>query len=540
MALDPADRQAFVALHTAGAVAVVDLDTARVRREIPVGAGPYDLTLAGDTLYVTCEGDDTLVAVDRNKMIVRRRTAIGRRPHGLAVDPRGQRVYVACREETDLRWYDPATDRVHRIEWPGPAERLAWVNRDLLGVLPARATDTLAFLATQPTPRLASRNDSWLPGGSNPRGLAFVPGGKTETAWIAYQRPRNQVPTTQVTQGWVFTNAVRSSALLGPSVDILLDEPQRGFADPSDVVIQRDGRRAFIACAGADAVIVVDRDRALRHVSASDQGDSAYSSANSGRDLTASRRYVLARIPTRANPRRLALSRDGKTLVVSNYLDDSLTVIDAETLWVVRHIELGSPAPDAARRGEILFNSGKMTFQGSFTCASCHPDGGADGLNWDLTRDGVGNFKNTKYLLGVRDTAPYGWEGSSRTLEDRIAGTLRTLHQHEPTEAEVADLAAYLKSLPPPRPASGKNGDRAAFDDGQAHDVGTRGPGDTCDRFDTPALRGVRRTAPYLHDGRAATLDEVFTKHNPQHRHGAAHRLSKAELADLLAYLKSL
>src|SRR5262249_40047284 len=183
-------------------------------------------------------------------------------------------------------------------------------------------------------------------------------------------------------------------------------------------------------------------------------------------------------------------------------------------------------------------------------------------LTWDLERDGIGNFKKTKSLFGVKDTAPYGWHGSSPTLADRVTGTLRTLHRHEPTEAEVKDLVAYLESLPPPPPPPVQQADkptvargkdlfqgkaqcaschqRASLDDGKTHDIGTRGPTDTQDRFDTPSLRGVARYAPYLHDGRAATLEEVFTKHNPKQRHGAAHLLTKEELADLIAYLKSL
>src|SRR5262249_4192770 len=237
-------------------------------------------------------------------------------------------------------------------------------------------------------------------------------------------------------------------------------------------------------------------------------------------------------------------------------------VIDAVNMKLLRHIALGGPAPDAARRGVVLFNSARMTFQGQFTCASCHPNGGSDGLTWDLERDGVGNFKRTKSLLGVKDTAPYGWHGGSATLADRVAGTLRTVHRHEPQGTEVADLVAYLESLPPPRPPPVKEAHRPAvargkaifgekgqcaachqrtgFDDGKSHDVGTRGPTDTQDRFDTPALRGVAWHAPYLHDGRAATLEEVLTKHNPKKRHGAAHLLSREELADLVAYLKSL
>jgi cytochrome c peroxidase len=59
-------------------------------------------------------------------------------------------------------------------------------------------------------------------------------------------------------------------------------------------------------------------------------------------------------------------------------------------------------------------------------------------------------------------------------------------------------------------------------------------------RFDTPSLRGLRLTAPYLHDGRATTLEEIFTKYNLRHRHGQAHTLSPEELSDLLVFLESL
>jgi hypothetical protein len=292
------------------------------------------------------------------------------------------------------------------------------------------------------------------------------------------------------------------------------------------------------------------------------KGKSGAWAHSSGDDLTASRHYVIARLPTQANPRRLALSGDGRILVAANYLGDSLTVIDAEAMRVLRHIPLGGPGPDAARRGEIRFNSNKMTFHGQFTCASCHPNGGADGLDWDLSRDGIGNPMNTRSLLGIKDTAPYGWLGNSPNLADRVRGTLRTLHRHEPQGSEAADIVAYLKTLPPPRPLPRKETDapaiargrgifedkgkcinchhRTALDDDVTHDVGTRVPGDHQDQFDTPSLRGVARTAPYLHHGQAKTLEEIFTKYNLRQRHGAAHRLTGAELADLIIYLKSL
>jgi YVTN family beta-propeller protein len=370
-----------------------------------------------------------------------------------------------------------------------------------------------------------------------------------------------------VAQGWVFTNALGIVALAPHGsclTTVPLDSPQYGYSDPSDLLFSLDGNRIFVASAGAHQILAVDFGRLKKYLNKRGQEEKPRDNASylAIDDLTASRHFAVTKLPTQANPRRLALSGDGKTLVVSNYLSDSLTVIDPINLKVLRHIPLGGPKLDAARRGEILFNSGKLTFQGQFTCASCHPNGGADGLNWNLTRNGLGAFLNTRSLLGVKDTAPYGWHGKSATLADRVTSTLRTVHRHEPQGTEVADLVAYLESLPPPRPLPVREADRpavargkalfqgkaqclkchhrVAFEDDKLHDVGTRVEGDTQDRFDTPALRGVARTAPYLHHGLAKTLEEVFTKFNPKNRHGAAHLLTKQELADLVIYLKSL
>jgi hypothetical protein len=48
------------------------------------------------------------------------------------------------------------------------------------------------------------------------------------------------------------------------------------------------------------------------------------------------------------------------------------------------------------------------------------------------------------------------------------------------------------------------------------------------------------RTAPYLHDGSAATVRDVLTTRNPRDRHGQTSDLSKQEINDLCAYLLSL
>ena len=82
------------------------------------------------------------------------------------------------------------------------------------------------------------------------------------------------------------------------------------------------------------------------------------------------------------------------------------------------------------------------------------------------------------------------------------------------------------------------------FTDLQRHDVGT---GDTANQknsqglgtnFDTPSLRGIWMTAPYFHDGSAATLDDVFrtgTEHNI-----SGERIDDEELEALIAYVRAL
>ena len=69
----------------------------------------------------------------------------------------------------------------------------------------------------------------------------------------------------------------------------------------------------------------------------------------------------------------------------------------------------------------------------------------------------------------------------------------------------------------------------------------TRAPYDkAADRFDTPTLIEVWRTAPYLHDGSAVSIREVLTTRNPKDQHGATSNLSDSEIHDLCEYVLSL
>jgi cytochrome c peroxidase len=55
-----------------------------------------------------------------------------------------------------------------------------------------------------------------------------------------------------------------------------------------------------------------------------------------------------------------------------------------------------------------------------------------------------------------------------------------------------------------------------------------------------PQLTNIALSAPYLHDGSARTLEEIWTVFNPKDQHGVTNDLQKDELNDLIEYLKTL
>jgi cytochrome c peroxidase len=77
-----------------------------------------------------------------------------------------------------------------------------------------------------------------------------------------------------------------------------------------------------------------------------------------------------------------------------------------------------------------------------------------------------------------------------------------------------------------------------AFTDGLRHQVLVQPAQGQPEGFDTPSLRFVAGTAPYFHDGRYKTLDDVLTA--PDHAMGESTRLTRQDRAALVAYLETL
>ena len=78
------------------------------------------------------------------------------------------------------------------------------------------------------------------------------------------------------------------------------------------------------------------------------------------------------------------------------------------------------------------------------------------------------------------------------------------------------------------------------FTDRQQRDVGTKQALDRQGKFDVPHLNNIYDSAPYLHNGMANTLEEIWTVHNPYDTHGYTNDMTKDQLNDLIEYLKTL
>lgn len=407
-------------------------------------------------------------------------------------------------------------------------------------------------------------------------------------AYAVHTLGRFNVPSTQLERGWVNTNALTIVDLPSRTIaaTVLLDHPFEGAADPWGLALAKDGGTLWITLRGIHETARVNlvklhellRGELPEALSAKD----AYGTGSQNIWLEIQRapekRSILAddlsalhvadlivRKPIGAQgPRGVDLSPDGKLLAVAAYFSGAVALVDPSALKAVSVVKLGPQRePDPVRQGEMLFHDATICFQKWMSCSTCHPDEGrTDGLRWDLLNDGLGTTQRTRSLLWSHQLHPTTTRGVRRGIEESVPKGIE-FFLRKPEPELVEPLLAYLKSLEPePSPylVDGKLSARASrgkqlFEgkgdcikchagdlgaDQKAHKVGTGSPFyKPDDAFYTPKLVELYRTAPFLHDGRAATLLDVFTRCNTEKLHGDAHVLTAEELEELIEYLKS-
>jgi DNA-binding beta-propeller fold protein YncE len=556
VAWEPHGTRVFVSAHASGTVAEVDALNGRILRRIQVGPGPMGLAVAAKKkLLIVCNhfGDDVSI-VDMDSGHEERRVAVIRQP-----------VFVAVT----------------------PDESLAVVS-NLLPLGDATDPQTAACVTLIDLKELKKVADIRLPGGSSScRQVAVSPDGRW--AYVVHTIGRTQQATIEIGNGWINVNALSILDLKKQTLaaTVLLDRMNEGAADPWGLVLSPDGKTIWISLAGIHQLARIDREglhnslegkpssaRADRRSYLITSSDANVGMAPNPKDqslpsLDFSSLY-LAGLISRTHlvgfgPRGLAVSPDGKTLAVPMYFSGKLLLLDAASGDTTATVSLGpEPKMDEAREGEMIFHDASRCLGHWLSCASCHPDGRVDGLNWDLLNDGIGNPKNVRSLLYAHRTPPMMTLGIRSNMEVAVEAGFRYIEFHDPTKEETKAVQEYIRSLQPVRsPHLLRNGELSPsatrgrrvfsgkagcaichsgplFTNLQTYDIGTTVGPDKGKRVITPTLIELWRTAPYLHTGAAVTLREVFMKFNKIDQHGHTSNLSPKELDDLVEFLLSL
>ena len=570
----------YITEATADQIAVLDVGSLKVTKTISLAAPPSGLALApdGSKLYVTGAASNGRVFVINTKNgKVTGRFRAGHTPTSPVVSPDGKKLYVCNKFNDDVSVLDSTSGKeLARI----PVRRepvAAAITSDgktlfVANHLPAGATDgdyAAAEVSVIDTAANRIVDSIKLPNGSaSLHDIEISPDGKH--AYVTQILARYQLPTTQLERGWMNTNALTIIDVPGKKFvnTVLLDDVDLGAANPWAVACTSDGRYICVTTAGTHELSVIDRERLHDKVDKAGRGEKVSDATSSADDVPNDLSFLVTlkrRLKLSGNGPR-GLTMIGTKAYIAEYYSDSLGIvdIDPDLRAKAKSTPLGPKrAISTVRQGEIHFHDATLCFQKWQSCSSCHPgDARTHALNWDLMNDGLGNPKNTKSLLLAHKTPPAMGLGVRSDAETAVRAGIRHIQFAVRPEADAVAIDEYLKSLKPvpsPRLAKGKlsrsaNRGRKVFEsagctschtgelytDLKKHDLGIGKWLDEGKSFDTPTLIEVWRTAPYLYDGRAATIEDMLKKHNVDDRHGQTSDLTDRQVKNLVEFVLSL
>lgn len=525
-----------------GLVEIVDMKSGKVESTIPVGHTPMSPVKFGDTLYVANRFTGNVAQIDLKTKKVVKTIEAKREPTALALSSDGKTLWIAN----------------HLPAGPSDGE--------------FTAADLSCYKDGKVTHYPLSN------GSQGVRGMLMSPDGKYLA--ISHVLSRYQVPTTQLDRGWINTNAVTIIDVNKPDVpnSILLDDVDFGAANPWALTFTPDGSKLIVTHAGTQEISIIEFPALIERIN-----KSAAENKNINRLSFLDGIRERVKLPL-SGPRSVAVL--GNNVYVGGYFSHNLAKVSLDQ---THHIDAWNEGVDheetIREKGERYFNDASLCFQSWQSCASCHPDSRVDALNWDLLNDGLGNPKNTRNMLISHKTPPVMTKGIRASAEIAVKAGFRHIQFVEPDEEHTSAVDAYLRDMPEvaspfldtkelleidsddPKcmqchapeiqrgllSESAKRGKKLFKEQGciECHKhpyfttkekivTGTMKGLDEGDALVVPTLIEVWRTGPYMHDGRAATIEEVITKHNPGDKRGKTSNLSKQQLKDLVEYVKSL
>ena len=512
------DKVYITTFETKGMLHILNLPSGAIEAGIPVGSGACSPVFNRDKqkIYVCNQFAGTVSEVDLKQQKVVRTVKVLREPKTAVLSKDGNYLYVANFLPNQRADVDVVASCVSIIE----------------------------------TKNFTKVKDIRLANGSNAlRDMCITPDGKY--IYVTHNLGRFTVPTSQLQQGWMNTSAfsiidTEKQTFLGV---VLVDEPERGAAGVWG--IRCDEKHIYVSHSGTHDISIINHPAMLeKFLAYPDKEQLDY-------DL----RFLYGlrkRLPLEGNgPRSIYLN--GDKLFVPTYFSDILNIIDLSSDELAS-IELNPDRKETKEQlGEKYFNDATKCFQNWQSCNGCHPgDARMDGLNWDLMNDGIGNPKNCKSLLYSHATPPNMISGIRERAEIAVRAGFKFIQFFDVDEETADCVDTYLKALrpvPSPYLVDGKLSQKAEegrkifnvlkcdvchsgpyFTDMRMHRIGENIEFEK--GWDTPTLIEVWRTAPYLFDGSATTLDEVFTKY----KHGINKniKVTSKEIESLVEYVNSL
>lgn len=586
--LDHSGTQVWTVNPDNDTVTAINAVTRAQMFERPVGGHPRTLAQAPDgTMWVVNEDDASISVLDSatGTLLTTIPLAPGSRPYAILFHPGEQAAFITLQATGRLLKLDARSRSVVADLDIGPSPRSLALTQDGRRLFVTRfispddhgeivEIDPVALrvvktipLAFDPGPDTESSGRG-VPNGL--QGLAVSPDGRS--LWVSSKKDNIARGLLRDGQALTFETTVRAIIsridLASSSEDLAARHDFNNREGAVAVAFSPHGDYLFVALQGSNAVDVLDAysgqlvttlenvGRAPQGMVFTSDGSQLYVQSFLNRSVFV---YDVRNILTPGSRRAMFLVE--------------IPTVAAEKL-----------APQVLAGKRIFYNAAdsRMSRDGYLACSSCHLDSAEDGRVWDKSGDGEG-LRNTISLLGhagngegllhwsanfdeIQDfehdmRGPFGGSGFMSDSDFNSAGRNRPLGSPKAGfSPELDALAAYVNSLdqvplsPYRTNAGGLTEDgiagRAIFaamrctachggpaftdsDHRVRHDVGTLTQasglrlGQPLLALDTPTLRGLWLSPPYLHDGSAPTLRDVFTTRNQNGLHG--------DLAALLA-----
>ncbi len=549
------NRYLLVSTYKNGQILKIDATTGKTADSWEAGPNAFHMLLNGDELWVGLYGLREIAVIDMQK---------GKKTHSLPTNT--------------LTWDMQLV----------PGKNMA-VVANLIPYGKSMGNETSTAVSLYDTRTKQKIKDIKLPhGATNFRHLTVSADGKW--AYAVHTRGKIALPTSQIEKGWVNTNMLSIIDLEARKwyASVLLDKVKQGAADPWDVLEAPREGALYVSIASMHELARVDLATLHRYLAGEAtphnlkaNNANAYTAFNVWQTVKADpeKRFLLQdqisalyaanllqreEVPAKG-PRGLSLSPDEQTLAFASYYTGEILLKDLRE-GDIQRVSLGKqPAPDQVRRGEMFFHDATLTVENWLSCFSCHPDTRADGMNWDLLNDGIGNPKNTKSLVWTHLTPPAMSTGVRPNYQVAVQKGFHFIKFYEGKPTELDEVRAYLASLSPEQSPwlllaerdknfrkSVEKGkllfeeaecsrchepplytNKKMYDFGVADELGITA-------YDVPTLRELWRTAPYWHDGSKARISEILTDPRIMDVHGKTGKLSGEQIKDLENYLLTL